>query len=93
MGVRSDGKRGTDPLARWERRWSVPRFPDGRPPRSELHGAEPRVHVVGALGGHVAEDGPFPSPLIEGAKGVQLAEACHRSHAERRWIDLEKLAL
>jgi predicted dehydrogenase len=40
---------------------------------------------------HVAEDGPFPSPLIEGAKGVQLAEACHRSHRERRWIDLEKL--
>ncbi len=40
---------------------------------------------------HVAEDGAFPSPLIEGAKGVQLAEACHRSHAERRWIDLEKL--
>jgi len=40
---------------------------------------------------HVAEDGPFSSPLIEGAKGVQLAEACHRSHRERRWVDLEKL--
>ena len=42
---------------------------------------------------HVAEDGPFPSPLIEGARGVQLAEACHRSHRERRWIDLKKLGI
>jgi predicted dehydrogenase len=40
---------------------------------------------------HVAEDGAFPSPLIEGAKGVQLAEACHQSHRERRWITLNKL--
>jgi predicted dehydrogenase len=40
---------------------------------------------------HVAEDGPFPSPLIEGAKGVQLAEACHQSHRERRWVELEPL--
>ncbi len=42
---------------------------------------------------HVAEDGPFPSPLIEGAKGVQLAEACHQSDRERRWIDLPPLTL
>jgi predicted dehydrogenase len=42
---------------------------------------------------HVAEDRPFPSPLLEGAKGVQLAEACHRSHRERRWIDLETLSV
>ncbi len=40
---------------------------------------------------HVAEDGPFPSPLLEGAKGVQLAAACHRSHNERCWITLDKL--
>lgn len=40
---------------------------------------------------HVAEDTPFPSPLIEGAKGVQLAEACYRSDAERRWVDLPAL--
>jgi predicted dehydrogenase len=32
---------------------------------------------------HVAEGGSFPSPLLEGAKGVQLAEACHQSHRER----------
>jgi predicted dehydrogenase len=42
---------------------------------------------------HVAEDAPFPAPLIEGAKSVQLAEACYRSHAERRWIDLPELKL
>ena len=42
---------------------------------------------------HVVEDGPFASSLIEGAKGVQLAEACHQSHRERRWISLEKLTI
>jgi predicted dehydrogenase len=42
---------------------------------------------------HVAEDGPFPSPLIEGAKSVQLAEACYESDRERRWVDLPPLAL
>jgi predicted dehydrogenase len=42
---------------------------------------------------HVVEDGPFASPLLEGAKGVQLAEACHRSHRERRWVNLEKLGI
>jgi predicted dehydrogenase len=42
---------------------------------------------------HVAEEAPFAAPLIEGAKGVQLAEACHRSHAERGWVDLPQLAL
>jgi len=41
---------------------------------------------------HVAEDAPFPSPFIEGAKSVQLAEACYQSDRERRWIDLPKLA-
>lgn len=42
---------------------------------------------------HVAEGAPFPAPLIEGAKSVQLAEACYQSHRERRWIDLPKLQL
>ena len=42
---------------------------------------------------HIAEDAPFPAPLLEGAKSVQLAEACYRSHRERRWIELEPLAL
>jgi predicted dehydrogenase len=42
---------------------------------------------------HVAEDAPFPAPLIEGAKSVQLAAACYQSHRERRWVDLPALSL
>ena len=42
---------------------------------------------------HVAEDAPFPAPLLEGAKSVQLAEACYRSHRERRWVELKPLKL
>jgi len=42
---------------------------------------------------HVAEDAHFPAPLLEGAKSVQLAEACYRSHRERRWVELEPLKL
>jgi predicted dehydrogenase len=42
---------------------------------------------------HVTEDAPFPAPLLEGAKSVQLAEACYQSHRERRWVDLPKLVL
>jgi predicted dehydrogenase len=40
---------------------------------------------------HVVADEPFPWTLLEGAKGVQLAEAGMRSWAERRWVDLEEL--
>ena len=39
---------------------------------------------------HVAEDAPFPSPLLSGARGLQLIEACHASNRERRWVDLAK---
>jgi predicted dehydrogenase len=42
---------------------------------------------------HVAESAPFPSPLLEGAKGVQLAEACYQSDRKRCWIDLPELTL
>jgi hypothetical protein len=42
---------------------------------------------------HVAEDAPFPSPFLEGAKSVQLAEACYRSDRERRCIELPPLTL
>jgi predicted dehydrogenase len=42
---------------------------------------------------HVAEDAAFPSPFLEGAKSVQLAETCHQSDRERRWIDLPPLRL
>ena len=40
---------------------------------------------------HVAEDGPWHYSLLEGAKGVQLAEAGYQSMRERRWIDLPAL--
>ena len=42
---------------------------------------------------HVAEDAPFPSSFLEGAKSVQLAEACYQSNRERRWIELPPLTL
>jgi len=40
---------------------------------------------------HVALDEPFRWTLLEGAKGVQLAERSLASHSERRWIDIEDL--
>jgi predicted dehydrogenase len=40
---------------------------------------------------HVAFDEPFPWDLLEGAKGVQLAEEGYRSWNERRWIDIQEL--
>lgn len=40
---------------------------------------------------HVASDEPFPWNLLEGAKGVQLAEAGYRSWEERQWVALENL--
>ncbi len=40
---------------------------------------------------HVACDEPFPWDLLEGAKGVQLAEAGYRSWKERKWIYIEDL--
>src|SRR5436190_10074334 len=42
---------------------------------------------------HVAQAAPFPAPRPEGRKSVQLAEACYRSHRERRWVELEPLNL
>ncbi len=40
---------------------------------------------------HVAEDGPWRYTLLEGAKGVQLAELGYRSWRERRWLDVPLL--
>ena len=40
---------------------------------------------------HVAEDGPWPYGLEDGAKGVQLAELGLKSWAERRWLDVPTL--
>jgi predicted dehydrogenase len=40
---------------------------------------------------HVAGEGPFRWGLLEGAKGVQLAELGLRSWKQKRWLDLPKL--
>ncbi len=40
---------------------------------------------------HVVKDAPFPWTLLEGAKGVQLAEAGHESWRRRAWVNLEPL--
>ena len=40
---------------------------------------------------HVAGEGAFPWDLLEGAKGVQLAEAAYKSWSERRWMDVPEL--
>ncbi|WP_420114409.1 Gfo/Idh/MocA family protein [Pseudactinotalea sp.] len=43
---------------------------------------------------HVVDDAnPHPWDLLEGAKGVQLAEAAQQSVDERRWVDIPELTL
>jgi predicted dehydrogenase len=40
---------------------------------------------------HLIEDAPWKFDLLEGAKGVQLAELGLKSWAERRWLDVPEL--
>jgi predicted dehydrogenase len=42
---------------------------------------------------HLYEDAPFKWTLLEGAKGVQLAEAGLQSWKERRWVDIPQLTV
>ncbi len=42
---------------------------------------------------HIAEDGPWSYTLLEGAKGVQLAQAGYQSARERRWVDLPEIEI
>ncbi len=42
---------------------------------------------------HVVLDEPFPHDLLEGARGVQLAELGLKSWTERRWLDVPELSL
>ncbi len=42
---------------------------------------------------HVVADTPWKHDLLEGAKGVQLAELGLKSWAERRWIDVPELKI
>lgn len=41
---------------------------------------------------HIVLDTPFPWTLLEGAKGVQLAEKGLESNAKRGWVDLPALS-
>jgi predicted dehydrogenase len=41
---------------------------------------------------HVVADTPWHHDLLEGAKGVQLAELAMQSWAERRWVDVPALS-
>jgi hypothetical protein len=41
---------------------------------------------------HVALDEPFRWSLLDGAKGVQLAELGIESWAQRKWLDVPKLS-
>lgn len=41
---------------------------------------------------YIVDDEPFPWTLLEGAKGVQLAELGLQSWRERRWLDVPSLA-
>lgn len=40
---------------------------------------------------HLVKDEPFPYTLIEGAKGVQLAELGIKSWEERKWVDIPEI--
>jgi predicted dehydrogenase len=42
---------------------------------------------------HIAGDGPWSADLLDGARGVQLAELGYKSSAERRWLDVPPLSL
>ncbi len=42
---------------------------------------------------HIFEDAPYKYTLLEGAKGVQLAECALKSWSERRWVDVPALEL
>ncbi len=42
---------------------------------------------------HVAADAPWPYGVLEGAKGVQLAELALESWKGRRWVDVPPLSL
>jgi predicted dehydrogenase len=42
---------------------------------------------------HVAEDAPWKFDLMEGARGVQMAELALASWKERRWVDVPPLSL
>ena len=85
--------RATTPRPIWNR--DVPRefdYPAGwqRVPDNEVFGNAFKVQWELFLK-HVACNEPFPWTLLEGAKGVQLAEPGLRSWRERRWLDVAEV--
>ena len=42
---------------------------------------------------HVYDDDPFTWNLLEGAKGVQLAELGYESWRKKAWVDIPELKL
>ena len=42
---------------------------------------------------HVAQDDPLRSTMLEGARDVQLTEACYQSYRERRWVGITPLLM
>ena len=55
---------------------------------------KPRQCIQGAMGAVPAAcrgDGPFRWNLLEGAKGVQLAELGLRAGSRRKWLDVPRL--
>lgn len=85
---------GTTPRPTWN--VEHPALEDHFSTWSEVPAHEPVVN--GYRGGwesflrHIAEGTPFASPLIAGARGIQLVEASLQSDAERRWISLPEIS-
>jgi hypothetical protein len=42
---------------------------------------------------HLVCDSPHPFDLMEGAKGIQLAELGLKSWRDRRWLDIPELSI
>jgi len=40
---------------------------------------------------HVADDAPLTNDFAAGVRDVQLAQACYRSLAERKWVSLDEI--
>jgi len=40
---------------------------------------------------HIVEDAPNGASLLQAARGLQIIEACHESHAKRAWVPLPAL--
>jgi predicted dehydrogenase len=69
------------------------RFFDSWTPVPEVPGCDNAFKAQWELFlGHVVKGGPFKWNLLEGAKGVQLAEKGLESWQQRRWVDVPPLA-